>query len=193
MAEALRHGELLAREEAGDRGVTRDRIFTHLQLSAVCGQLKNPDAASQHLRAARELLAALVRHSPFSPAQWMEWMGLPPLDAAPGDPAAQAGDQTGSDERLQKTAALPMRFVPVPGTAVQFSIYETRVRDFRAFMRETGYVHMRESSVPDSRMMTIDKDGSKARGHTWDEPGFPQTEDHPVVGVSWQDAKAFCA
>ena len=28
--------------------------------------------------------------------------------------------------------------------------------------------------------------------YTWRSPGFPQTDDHPVVNVSWNDAVAFC-
>jgi formylglycine-generating enzyme required for sulfatase activity len=30
-------------------------------------------------------------------------------------------------------------------------------------------------------------------GFSWLNPGFPQTDDHPVVGVSFADAQAFCA
>jgi formylglycine-generating enzyme required for sulfatase activity len=30
------------------------------------------------------------------------------------------------------------------------------------------------------------------RKFTWRSPGFDQTDDHPVVNVSWNDAKAFC-
>ena len=28
--------------------------------------------------------------------------------------------------------------------------------------------------------------------YTWRNPGFPQTDEHPVVNVSWNDAIAFC-
>src|SRR5204862_3863643 len=33
---------------------------------------------------------------------------------------------------------------------------------------------------------------SDAPAVTWQSPGFPQADDHPVVCVSWDDAKAFC-
>jgi formylglycine-generating enzyme required for sulfatase activity len=92
----------------------------------------------------------------------------------------------------EHTNGLGMRFVPVPGTNVQFSVYETRVKDFRVFVRESGYAQMRETSDSDTRMWSMDNDGIKQRGHSWEDPGFPQTEEHPVVGVSWRDAKDFC-
>ena len=41
-------------------------------------------------------------------------------------------------------------------------------------------------------MWSMDRDGYKQRGHSWEDPGFEQTDDDPVVGVSWYDAKAFC-
>ena len=62
--------------------------------------------------------------------------------------------------------SLGMKFAPVPSTKALFSIWDTRVRDYRAFVKETG--------------------------RSWIEPGFPQGPDHPAVNVSWDDAQAFC-
>ena len=107
-------------------------------------------------------------------------------------PPRSAGQARAFDPAQPHINELGMRFVPVAGTKVQFSIYETRVKDFRVFIRESGYVHMRETADSESRMWSLDKDGNKQRGHSWEKPGFPQTEEHPVVGVSWHDAKAFC-
>ncbi len=82
--------------------------------------------------------------------------------------------------------SLGMRFVPVPGTNVLFCIWETRVKDFASFVDETRYdpkgVH---SWDPD--------DGTwKLSSGNWRSPGFDQSANHPVVGVSWDDAKTFC-
>ena len=109
-----------------------------------------------------------------------------------GTLACLAEEPKAFDSAGPNSNGLGMRFVPVPGTKVLFSVYQTRVKDFRAFVRESGYVHMRETADSLSRMWSLDRDGNKQRGHSWENPGFKQTEDDPVVGVSWYDAKAFC-
>jgi hypothetical protein len=68
---------------------------------------------------------------------------------------------------------LGMRFVPVPGTDVLMSVWETRVRDYAAYAAENPGVDMGWKDVIF---------GGNAQG-----------SDHPVVKVSWEDAKAFCA
>ena len=65
--------------------------------------------------------------------------------------------------------SLGMAFVPVPGTDVLFSVWDTRVKDYAAFVSATSY----------------------DAGKKWRNPGFQQTSNDPVVDVKWEDSKAF--
>jgi formylglycine-generating enzyme required for sulfatase activity len=83
--------------------------------------------------------------------------------------------------------SLGMEFVPVAGTEVLFSVWDTRVQDFKAFAADTNRATVGMSS--------LGWDGWRNnRGATWREPGtgFSQGPTHPVVGVSWNEAKKFC-
>jgi formylglycine-generating enzyme required for sulfatase activity/serine/threonine protein kinase len=78
---------------------------------------------------------------------------------------------------------LGQRFVPVG--YLLFSIWDTRVKDFAEFIRATNH------SMSGQIHQTVE-DFAGDQNHTWDSPGFPQSPEHPVVGVSWKDAMAFC-
>jgi serine/threonine protein kinase/formylglycine-generating enzyme required for sulfatase activity len=79
--------------------------------------------------------------------------------------------------------SLDMRYVPVGN--IHFATTETRVRDFKAFVDATSY-------DAEGGMYSLQKDGFKQHGHTWKNPGFPQSPEHPVVGISYEDTKYFC-
>ena len=76
---------------------------------------------------------------------------------------------------------LGMKFVPVPitggptkGQRVLFGMWDTRVQDYAAFAAA--------NPKADGSWQTQEKDGVPAG----------RERDHPVVGVNWQDAQAFC-
>ena len=96
-----------------------------------------------------------------------------PAFPAGGAPALQSSSGTATKDS-PFINSLGMKFVPVPivggptdGQRVLFSIWETRVQDYEVFVKETG--------------------------REWPKPDFEQTPEHPVVMVSWDDARAFCA
>jgi formylglycine-generating enzyme required for sulfatase activity len=93
----------------------------------------------------------------------------------PAEPEANAEPKVAGKKPTppkQFTNTLGMKFVPVPGTDVQFSIWETRVKDYAAYAAANA---------------GVDESWKKPFG---DE--FKQSDTYPVVNVSWEDARAFC-
>ena len=62
--------------------------------------------------------------------------------------------------------SLGMRFVPVPGTQVLFSAWETRVQDYEAYL--------------------------KATGQAWTKPGSILGPAYPASYLCWVEANVFC-
>jgi formylglycine-generating enzyme required for sulfatase activity len=91
------------------------------------------------------------------------WL-IPPV------PATQKSDAWPQSDKPFENS-LGMKFVPVAGTEVLFSIWITRERDYQPFVKETH----REWPDPD-----------------WETPNFDRGPTHPAVMVSWNDAVAFC-
>ncbi|MGE4013698.1 MAG: bifunctional serine/threonine-protein kinase/formylglycine-generating enzyme family protein, partial [Alphaproteobacteria bacterium] len=66
---------------------------------------------------------------------------------------------------------------------------EVTYAQFRAFVQATGHVPVAECKTYDflTARYIVDKAAS------WQKPDFPAIDDHPVVCVSWHDAKAYVA
>ena len=74
-------------------------------------------------------------------------------------------------------------------------IHEVTVGQFRQFVEATGYETAAERDPEKPGGWLASFQTSKGRwvsDMTWHSPGFRQTDQHPVVAVSWADADAFC-
>ena len=83
---------------------------------------------------------------------------------------------------------LGMRFDPaLAGGTLLVSHWETRRSDFRAYVKATA-------QAPSTGMITLMEDGvwDEADGLRWEDPPFEQQDNHPVIGVSYNDAVSFC-
>jgi formylglycine-generating enzyme required for sulfatase activity len=64
--------------------------------------------------------------------------------------------------------------------------YEVTVGQYAQFIRATGYVSGNRCVV-----WTGEKGGVAVDGKSWQDPNFPQADQHPVVCISWIDAKEY--
>jgi formylglycine-generating enzyme required for sulfatase activity len=87
-------------------------------------------------------------------------------------------------EQREKGAPADAEGVTAVKGDVLFGVWPVRVQDYEKFVEETGYDGTYEDGPLDpSNVMA---------GDAWRQPGFEQGPTHPVVGVSWIDARAFC-
>lgn len=72
------------------------------------------------------------------------------------------------------------------------SRHEVTRGQFRAFVDQTGYVTVAEQHGLGGYGFVGGR-WTRSPSFIWSaDPGFPQTDDHPVVNVTWDDAIAFC-
>jgi formylglycine-generating enzyme required for sulfatase activity len=68
---------------------------------------------------------------------------------------------------------------------------ETTVAEFRRFVEETRHVTQAEKGDGCIVLNDAGTDVEQRKDRHWRDPGFPQTDAHPVVCVSWNDAVAY--
>jgi len=151
-------------------------------------------------------------HSPFTQGllrRLATGAGVPVLDLflglvdsieGPDHPWLRMHEAMESLERFRRFPLLPsvfvnslgMEFVPVPGTKILCARRETRVADFGRFVESDPTYRYEEGEKPHvlSKTGWIQEEGPD---RSWVRPGFPQSDQSPVVCVSWEDANAFCA
>ncbi len=101
-----------------------------------------------------------------------------------GSSEDEIGRKKGERKRVKATIA----------TSFAMAKNEVTLAQFRVFMEETK--HKSEVPLRDGEpLIGCNYYDGKSYGyvaeHNWDNPGYPQREDAPVVCVSWSDAKAY--
>ena len=80
-----------------------------------------------------------------------------------------------------------------PVKVASFALGRTAVTvgEFKQFAAASGYKTEAERN-PDQGIRTYKGESwDWTKGASWRAPGFSQTDEHPVVGVSWNDAQAY--
>ena len=99
-----------------------------------------------------------------------------------GAPAPAFGTAAGGDVRPRpgevfRDCEVCPEMVVLPGGNLAMGRYEVTVGEYRAFASATG-------GGAGGECITLG-------GGSWRDPGFPQTDRHPVTCVSWDDAPAY--
>lgn len=159
--------EAEAAEEAGADGTAKGRValWVGVGLAGVVLLMGGLLFVGKRSKTATEELVGKTSRQTLTPVS-----SSPAAAPAPMVPAVAR--KPGSATRW--TNSLGMVFVPVPGTAVRFSIWETRNRDYAAYAKASPGV--------DSTWQNVTFKGVRVKSG----------DDYPVAQVSWEDAKAFC-
>ena len=112
----------------------------------------------------------------------MKLVSIPPGKFTMGSPESEPGreaQETPHEVELTK--------------GFYMSAHEVTVGQFKQFVLDTKY--QTDGERDGQGAYGIDEAGKIGDMHAkynWKSPGFVQTDEHPVVSISWSDAKAFC-
>src|SRR5262245_32321610 len=93
-------------------------------------------------------------------------------------------------DRALTDAEVPRHEVKI-GAALAVGRFEVTRAQFEAFVKDSGYAAFDKKGCNVLRHDDLTWVDDAARD--WRDPGFNQGDDHPVVCVSWDDARAYVA
>jgi len=128
---------------------------------------------------------------------WLRRAALAALISIPTAPvvAAELSPTPQPVAGQEWTNSLGMKFVPAGTPGVLFCVWDVRVKDFEACARAMNY---RQTGGLYMLKIKPAADGSFSQvwerdfNASWDNPGFAQDPNHPVVGISWFETAGFC-
>ncbi len=105
----------------------------------------------------------------------------------------QQGAEVGNGKAFRDCPSCPaMVLVPSPGKdPVAIGQFEITRGQFSVFAKETRRASTKNCEVFERAGLITDARFMPDEGSNWASPGFKQTDDHPVVCVSWADAKEY--
>jgi formylglycine-generating enzyme required for sulfatase activity len=145
--------------------------------------------ASLTAAGAAAVAGAQTPHAPFR-----DCPDCPPMVWLPAG-GFEMGVTAADEARQGVPEAIRGRSLPVHTVTFRESfavgVFPVTRGEFRAFVEATGY------QPKDACYTQHVTDGhsvyEEAPGYSWRDPGIPQTDQHPVVCVNWEDAKAYAA
>jgi formylglycine-generating enzyme required for sulfatase activity len=168
------------------------RLFlATLLVLLVCGSIDNRACAENKpvkaLQTSKSNTTITVNDPLASPCTLSDQNTAPAMVAIrPGQFVMGSPDtETGrfSNEGPQHTVTIPKPFA--------ISRCEITVKQFKQFVQETGYKTTAETVGKGCNIWNPEKKEVQQPDKNWNSAGFSQTEQHPVVCVSWQDAQHF--
>ncbi|MDY7037733.1 MAG: formylglycine-generating enzyme family protein, partial [Thermodesulfobacteriota bacterium] len=108
----------------------------------------------------------------------MKFVYIPPGIFIMGSPPKEKGREK---DEIQHQVTLTRGFY--------MQTTEVTVGQWRAFVRDNGF--KTDAETGGGAFIMKDREWKMLKDHFWDNPGFSQSENHPVTCVSWNDAQAF--
>ena len=169
--------EILSLQEEHDLALGNDFPFQYARVALAAGQTETAIASLN------EYLVSAGRAGAF----YREALEL--LDSAEVRLEAEEDDRRRADVERRRAARWPPRevfrdcpecpeMVVLSGSVLALGRYEVTVGEYRAFAAATA-------AGAGGGCIAF------GGGDSWRDPGFPQTDRHPVTCVSWEDAQAY--